>query len=331
MGNTLSCNYNNTNIEYENDHTCFAKNISDVDDIKVKSMNTTKGNHSKNDSQNLFENIQVLDKQFITREELDSKISKKIKEIIDSYKDNVELTESDISHYLNPVRLNEEFYEGQWNIQGERHGVGLCVESQGSVYYGEWHHDIKEGKGIYINTNCDSYGGEWNNGIMNGIGQLIVKDQFQYIGEFRDGVREGKGVEITDEYIYYGELRNNVKDGFGVIKVGDSTYKGYFENNMYNGIGHMNWSDGRKYEGNWKNNKMDGLGVNIWSNGHKYVGHYHKGKKKGQGVYYWSKSKYYNGQWAYNKPHGSGKYKGENNFSCDWRYGKPMFTHSENK
>lgn len=295
-------------------------------DRKVKSDKLELKNYNaKRESLVIFDKINIDNKVTISREEFEIKLTSTVKAIFLRKKQEVDVTESDISYYMNPIKINDEYYDGQWNIQGERHGVGLFIDENGSVYYGDWELDAKQGKGLYINQRGDYYIGDWEKGQMSGIGELSLSEGLIYMGEFKYGIRDGKGVEIAKDYIYYGEFINNVKEGFGTLKTSELTYKGYFTNNNYNGHGLITWSDGRQFAGVLDNAKINGIGIMIYSNGNKYIGHYENAKKKGKGIYYWEKCKYYNGEWLNNKPHGSGEYHSNNRYKGHWRFGKPIF------
>lgn len=49
-------------------------------------------------------------------------------------------------------------YTGQWNLKtGERHGKGMQVWSDGSIYEGYWEGDMANGRGRLIHADGDIY------------------------------------------------------------------------------------------------------------------------------------------------------------------------------
>jgi hypothetical protein len=323
MGNSINCNCTN-NIYTVNDEDSI---VSYTTETKVKGSNKeTKHFQDKKESLLIFENISVNIKEIISREEFGKHLNKTISEILAKKKEDLGINESAISHYLNPIKIGMEYYDGQWNVKGQRHGLGLFIDESSSVYYGEWEDDLKQGKGLYINLRGDYYIGGWEKGQMHGLGDLFISNGLTYMGEFKNSSRDGKGIEITDHYVYYGEFKDNLKEGYGFLKTNEMTYKGYFSKNNYDGHGLINWIDGKRYYGAIENSKITGHGITTWNNDSKYVGQYENGKKKGKGIYYWDKYKYYNGEWITNKPHGMGQYNSEiNTFKGYWRFGKPIF------
>ena len=53
---------------------------------------------------------------------------------------------------------------------------GTTKYTNGDVYEGQWHNDLKEGKGKMIRVNGEVYEGDWKNGKMHGYGTLTYNN-----------------------------------------------------------------------------------------------------------------------------------------------------------
>ncbi|MDR2778075.1 MAG: hypothetical protein LBB13_01025 [Rickettsiales bacterium] len=147
--------------------------------------------------------------------------------------------DSEISNYGEEHRRNVEvvrrefangdIYEGEFNDDGKREGIGKCFYSDGDVYEGEWLNDRKDGKGKQIYANGDIYEGEWENDDMCGKGRYMWVDGEIYEGFWRDGVREGVGTcKYKNGYEYVGNWKNDQRDGNGkfIDENGRTVYSG---------------------------------------------------------------------------------------------------------
>jgi hypothetical protein len=103
----------------------------------------------------------------------------------------------------------EDSFEGMRNDQGQRHGQGTAIYSDGGKYVGEFKNGYRHGKGThtwsgnkYVGeskegkqhgqgtatyANGDQYAGEWKNNLANGQGTLTSKDGKKIVGIFKDG------------------------------------------------------------------------------------------------------------------------------------------------
>ena len=230
-----------------------------------------------------------------------------------------EIIINNIKSQLNLILIQEpmiqfhdgEIYEGGWNSKNQRHGYGISINKENSVYKGLWENDNFGSYGAFIEKNGNYYIGQLENGKAKGKGELVIKNKMKYVGEFNDDLPHGNGIleNYCDGSVYEGNILNGKKNGYGNIKFKNGIeYKGEFMDDKFNGKGKIIFPNGRIYEGDFKKNKMDGLGVFHWEDGKKYEGKYIDNIKQGFGKLSWNENKYYEGEWYNNKPHGNGIY-----------------------
>jgi hypothetical protein len=103
------------------------------------------------------------------QEESDSNIydfcNSKVKSIfneLDTF--NIPALNDNVNTQERPLKVldNEARYLGEWNEQSnERHGRGVQVWHDGSMYEGQWKNDKANGKGRLIHADGDVYEGDW--------------------------------------------------------------------------------------------------------------------------------------------------------------------------
>jgi hypothetical protein len=81
-------------------------------------------------------------------------------------------------------------------LNGQRHGQGRMVWSDGRKYDGAFVKGAREGFGTLELANGDRYEGEWQYDQMHGKGKYTSADG-QYNGFWADGLREGKVIRIS--------------------------------------------------------------------------------------------------------------------------------------
>lgn len=104
-------------------------------------------------------------------------------------------------------------YDGQWSLDGEKHGIGALTFQDGSKYEGEFSRGFSAGHGVMVFPDGSSYSGEFVRGKFNGYGVYVRQDNMMFQGQFRDGKPEGYGL-VTFPDGSHGVPRN----------------EGYFEN-----------------------------------------------------------------------------------------------------
>ena len=200
-------------------------------------------------------------------------------------------------------------YHGEVNaITKERHGRGIQVFPDKSIYKGQWKNDKANGKGKLIKIKGDYFEGEFVNNIMEGFGRYFSNTGSSYIGTWKSNLQDGEGVETwKDGLEYKGEFKQGSRWGKGCLKMPDgSSYEGEFCHNQIHGQGVYKWQCGNSYEGEWKYNKMDGKGKFKFKDGREYFGNYLNDLKDGYGIFTWPKGMIYKGNWKQGKQHGEG-------------------------
>ena len=140
-------------------------------------------------------------------------------------------------------------YKGKWQeegsyigevLNGKRHGRGMLIYRDRSIYEGEFKDDKKDGQGKFIYTKVsrfDYYEGEFKEGNRDGQGKLIYKNGSIYEGQFKDDKKDGQGKLIhKDGSIYEGCWIRGKKNGmFKIITSDNLIYKSEFKDDTYIG------------------------------------------------------------------------------------------------
>src|SRR6056300_1660644 len=74
-------------------------------------------------------------------------------------------------------------YEGEWDLEGRKHGKGVQIWVDGSLYEGYWKNDKANGRGRLIHADGDVYNGEWKDDKAHGFGIYNHTDGAKYEGE----------------------------------------------------------------------------------------------------------------------------------------------------
>jgi len=87
---------------------------------------------------------------------------------------------------------NNAKYKGQWSKSSNmRHGYGVQVWSDGSMYQGYWKNDKANGKGRLIHADGDIYEGDWKDDKAHGKGVYKHTDGAEYNGDWREDKQDG--------------------------------------------------------------------------------------------------------------------------------------------
>ena len=208
-----------------------------------------------------------------------------------------------------------EVYEGGWMKGlngGKRHGRGICVYNDGTMYEGQWQNGKCQGRGQLMTVNRQIiYTGEWIDGFMQGQGTYNFENGDRYIGDWKEGNRHGKGEYLLSNGCKYtGEWNNNKRHGKGLFVWADeSYYEGSWENDNRNGQGLLHLTCGFVYDGYWLNGFMEGRGNCTFQNGFEYQGTYKSGLREGRGSITFPEGAIYEGRFKDDKIDGHGTIK----------------------
>lgn len=116
---------------------------------------------------------------------------------------------------------------------GKRHGYGVMVFSDGTVYEGQWADDMRMGYGTLRCPTDYLYRGWWTGGLMCGQGVCRWADGSEYAGAFEDGKPCGAGVYVRCD----GERRTTTEDAAGAMHALVTRPDGF----RYEGAGTRRW------------------------------------------------------------------------------------------
>merc|ERR1712170_328355 len=85
-------------------------------------------------------------------------------------------------------------YIGEWNDEGQRHGLGQISFPEGARYHGQFENGLSTGLGIMTFGDGSRFEGEFSGGKFNGYGVFVRCDGMKYEGEFKDGKVWGLGL-----------------------------------------------------------------------------------------------------------------------------------------
>jgi hypothetical protein len=140
-----------------------------------------------------------------------------------------------------------------------------------------------------VDTNGSMYEGEWLNDQQHGYGSESWNyNKIKYTGQFVNGAKSGNGRFQFEGGYYEGDFVDGQFHGYGKYYFADSgkLYEGEFLNNNMEGKGVMIWPDESRYEGEFKAGKMHGKGTKHFANGNRYIGDWRNDNQHGSGVLY---------------------------------------------
>ncbi|XP_047126209.1 histone-lysine N-methyltransferase SETD7 isoform X1 [Hydra vulgaris] len=110
-----------------------------------------------------------------------------------------------------------EFYEGEHNKNGQRHGRGtLFLNSKRTVkFHGKFQHDLKEGRGCFYFADGSSLSGMFKDDCLNGVGVYTYDDGSTMVGTYSDGMLHGSCEEFnaSGQLTFKGNYLNNMRIG----------------------------------------------------------------------------------------------------------------------
>ena len=67
------------------------------------------------------------------------------------------------------LTMSDRVYNGAWR-QGQMHGFGELIQSNGICFLGHFKNGVIEGRGKLIQKDGSYYDGQWSNGVRSGMG-----------------------------------------------------------------------------------------------------------------------------------------------------------------
>jgi hypothetical protein len=191
---------------------------------------------------------------------------------------------------------NGTLYEGEWKRNRE-HGVGTLrtADRRRIIYTGDWERGRMHGQGIYYFRPSESgttsvviprYDGEFKENCRHGNGKYYLPDGSTYEGEWRENLMSGRGTFVwPDGSVYIGQWKDGKRHGQGLLQAADNfTYDGMWVYNAMEGRGTAQYPGGQRYEGLWANGRRDGRGTIQFVNGAIYEGRFRDDAIEGQGT-----------------------------------------------
>lgn len=165
-------------------------------------------------------------------------------------------------------------YKGEWE-RGRMHGAGVycyhdkinnkrMLDIAGECRYeGEFKENFRHGTGMYVLPDGSVYTGQWREGFMNGRGLFKWPDGSVYDGEWKDGKRHGLGLlKTSDGFTYDGAWIMNSMEGRGSASYPEGQqYNGLFSRGRREGRGTILFTNGAVYEGRFRDDAIDGQGT----------------------------------------------------------------------
>lgn len=155
-------------------------------------------------------------------------------------------------------------YEGPMN-KGERHGTGVLITEEGTMFRGEFVKGLQKGKGELVDDKSRK-AGVMDDLKLEGLGVERDADGVRYEGEYKAGIYNGQGVMTWPSGNQYeGSYKDGARNGQGTIKLADGAqYTGNWVADKKQGRGTYTWSDGDRFEGEWRDNKpFNGAQINT--------------------------------------------------------------------
>lgn len=183
--------------EQNNKCTFIEKEISFDKNIQQSEVGTDddKDNKMTNKLMNSLKSYGKLipDNNF---EEILKNINKYINKI--EFPKEIENHKEDNCLIIQPIEFsNGEIYKGSWNRNNQRHGFGINIKPDGTIYKGLWDKD-KIGKyGLFLDSKGNYYKGYLKDGKMEGEGEMEIINKSKYKGNFNNDFPNGKG-ELED-------------------------------------------------------------------------------------------------------------------------------------
>lgn len=87
-----------------------------------------------------------------------------------------------------------DVYDGEWNNDGRKNGIGHLSLVDGTKYTGQFQNGFCHGHGVARFPDGSVYEGEFENGKYGGFGAFTRNDGMRYEGRFQNGRVDGEGM-----------------------------------------------------------------------------------------------------------------------------------------
>lgn len=84
------------------------------------------------------------------------------------------------------VHIDQGQFQGQFDAQGRRLGVGQCMWADGAIYNGDWAQNVRHGNGRFVTKDGIVYEGQWVNDVKHGEGRLTYRNGEKIEGFWRN-------------------------------------------------------------------------------------------------------------------------------------------------
>lgn len=199
-------------------------------------------------------------------------------------------------------------YTGQVNNTRRRHGLGILVNRDGSIYHGFFQDGDFGGFGRMVSQKGILYEGNWDGQFLKKQAKIVCPGSAKtYEGQVLENRPHGEGkFKWPEGHFYEGLFERGQREGCGTALWPDGTvYTGEFANDRIHGTGNYKGADGEEYEGQWLHSKPHGKGLHSYA-GNKYTGQFVSGERSGYGEMKWADGRVYNGFWEFGKYEGRG-------------------------
>ena len=201
---------------------------------------------------------------------------------------------------------NSDCYEGFFK-QNMRYGYGQYSKSKGWKFEGLWILDRRHGHGKLTYPSGTVVEGEWGNDKLNGLCKIFKNGLIIFEGQMKHGYPDGicKCV-LSDGSSFEGYVERNQPLKGILISLKSERYEGGFKNSKRYGKGKLIKANGFVYEGDFINDDMCGHGSIIYPSGAKYIGNIKDNIPNGQGTYIYPNGNKYEGEFLHEQKDGYG-------------------------
>ena len=219
-----------------------------------------------------------------------------------------QVKDKELEYRENMKCLDKSIYSGQVDEKNRRHGLGILLCSDKSLYIGFFKNSQHKGKGRLFSANGTVYEGKWSGQYIRGNAKIYYPDGRYYNGLVNFNIPHGLGeMSLPGKWKYSGPFLEGLKHGKGTLeKANHEKYSGDFYRDKIEGKGFFEYANGSKYQGEVKKGKIHGKGKLI-KDSTEYEGEFIDGVKDGYGVMVYKTGKRFEGFFRNDRPDGKGK------------------------